>query len=110
MKLFKQLDQLISSSGSCALGVVANLGIVALTLPFVTVPSGNSIRPMGWAFLIGMIALGTFVVGIITALIDVFSGKCKFGLVGFFLCLVPFPLASLLLHLLALIKGFHLSE
>jgi len=109
MDVLSTLRRAMNESASIPLGLIANGLAVALTLPFILVPSGEWIRPMGWAMCMGLIALTSALLGASTALFDVREGRRRMAALGFALCLTPFFVASGLLQVLALIKGFGLS-
>ena len=82
---------------------------VLLTLPFWAVTRGESVRPMGWVLWVLLLAIGTFVVGLICGLVGARSTRRTAAGVGLLLSVCPFPVAWLLIHLASAMRGFVFS-
>jgi hypothetical protein len=84
--------------------------VFAQALPFLAVPRGAEIRPMGWAFFSVLLALGMTVFGLIyvSAQLRTQQGRVFCG-IGFFLSILPIPIVMSSLRLMAAIKGFELE-
>jgi len=101
----------IPTFGKIALvaGILGNGIVIAYTIPFLTLAPGTGIRPMGWAALMFLVALGTLIVGVPSSLISFKSCRKRIGFAGLVLSFTPLPLASVLLHLIAKICGLELE-
>ena len=92
------------------LAVAANAVVAVLSLQFYFVPAGSHIRPMGWAGFCAMVALASIAAVIPKAIISMRqSRRYLLPLVAIVLSLLPFPLASGILHHAAALRGFILS-
>jgi hypothetical protein len=78
--------------------------------PFIHVPKGTAIRPMGWAMVTTVISFLTLVVSLPSALSALKKDPKWVGFTGLVLGLIPFPLASFLLHFAAYVRGFQLAD
>ena len=84
--------------------------VFAQALPFLAVPSGAQIRPMGWAFYTLILALALTVIGFVYAVAQFRTQQNKVLCgIGMFLSLFPIPIAMSSLRLMAAIKGFELE-
>jgi hypothetical protein len=90
-------------------GLLGNGIVVASEIPLLMLAPGTSIRPMGWAALMFLVALVTLIVGLPSSLISFKSCSKRVSFVALLLSLTPLPLASVLLHLIARICGLDLA-
>jgi hypothetical protein len=90
---------------------VTHLLIIAFSVQFLFVPAGASIRPMGWAMLMGLLDLVTLVIALPLSIVSVARERPPtIGAVAAFFSLTPFFFSSFVLHFSSWIKGFELSE
>jgi len=84
--------------------------VFAQALPFLAVPRGAGIRPMGWVFFTLLLACGMTVFGLVyvTGQFRTQQNKAFCG-IGIFLSLLPIPIMMSSLRLMAAIKGFELE-
>ena len=94
---------------SVKLGLWLSVTNLVFSLQFFLVPQGRDIRPMGWAVLMCLIAGIGLLLGVPCALAGLFSTRWRRALIGIVLCLAPLPVASGMMHLAALIKGFTIA-
>ena len=95
---------------SFGLGAFFNLVIVVNAVPFLFVPHGHGVRPMGWAVLMFVTAGAALWLGLPLALLSRLRGeRGRLAGWGIVLSLTPLPLALILLHSLSAICGFELE-
>ena len=90
--------------------VISLLWLVSQALPFLSIPTGTHIRPMGWAMSVMMSSLTLMVIGITRSVVSFRRGQNKTAcslslLVSIALLIVP----SISLHVVASVKGLILS-
>ena len=95
--------------GALWVGAIGTSLAVLITMPFFTVSKGESIRPMGWVMWVLLLALGTFVVGLICGAIGARSARRTAAGIGVLLSICPFPAAWILIQLASAIRGFTFS-
>jgi hypothetical protein len=84
--------------------------IFAQALQFLAVPSGASIRPMGWCLFTFFLSIGATVFGLIYVTNQSRIGRSKLlCTIGYFLSVFPIPISMFSLRLMAAIKGFELA-
>ncbi len=94
-----------------SMAITGNLIIVLSSIGFLFVPAGDSIRPMGWAFYWGAIALGSLVVLVPLGILCIFDEKPRFlGVLVVLFGISTVFMGPLLLNLAAWIKGFNLAD
>jgi hypothetical protein len=80
-------------------------------LPFLAVPRGAGIRPMGWVALAFLLGLGITVFAWFYVSWQLRKQPNRAAvMVGYLLSLLPVPLAMISLFLMAAIKGFELEQ
>jgi len=84
--------------------------VFAQALPFLEVPGGTGIRPMGWVFYMVSLAMGLTVFGLayVAGQFRKQPNKALWAM-GLVLSLLPLPLAMTSLRLMAALKGFELE-
>ncbi|MGC3989886.1 MAG: hypothetical protein QM796_09460 [Chthoniobacteraceae bacterium] len=91
--------------------LLCDVYIFAQALPFLAVPRGTPIRPMGWAVFSLLLALGLTVFGVIHVSLQLRTKQSRaFCAVGYFLSILPIPIVMSSLQLMAAIKGFELES
>jgi len=91
------------------IGIVANTIVVIITIPFFfNIPIGAEIRPMGWAGISFLIALGSIILGLPCSLVGILSKRRLIGWISLVLVLSPELMASGLLHIAAAMCRFTL--
>jgi len=85
--------------------------VFAQALPFLAVPRGAQIRPMGWAFFSLLLAVGMTVFGLayVSGQLRAPRSRACCG-IGYILSIMPIPIVILSLRLMAAIKGFELEQ
>ena len=99
----------IFAKASAMVGCVAAGTALVISLQFFAVGRGDSVRAMGWAAYVFMLATFGLVAGLPCGLVGLFSPRRWLALAGTVLSLAAWPLAVSILHLAATIKGFRLS-
>jgi hypothetical protein len=105
--IYRAIDILIESA-SISFGVAAHVLIFALTFPYfvLAVPFGASVRPMGWAVLVTLVACVVFCFGLPMAIHDSLRGKRELAKVGIVLCSSTYFAAMMWFVLAVIVKGF----
>jgi hypothetical protein len=94
-----------------SMATMANLIIVLSSIEFFFIPTGDSIRPMGWAFYVVLIALGSFLILVPLGILCIFNEKPRFlGVLIVLFGISTVFIGPLLLNLAAWIKGFDLAD
>jgi hypothetical protein len=85
--------------------------VFAQALPFLAVPRGAGIRPMGWVAFALLLALGMTVFEWFYVSRQLHTQPKRASVVlGYVLSLLPFPIVMASLRLMAAIKGFELEQ
>ena len=83
--------------------------VVLQALPFLLLPDGSKIRPMGWVFITVMIGLFLTIRGLVFVIVRYPTEPNKFAwFIGLLFVFCPIPTAMDSLHLMVAIKGFEL--
>ena len=91
-------------------GLIANLLIYIVSRGLFSVPTGASIRPMGWSAVVFLIVVAAFAVVVPVAVAAIVKERPRWpGVLGLLFGLAPFWLAEFLLHYAMSVRGFHLS-
>jgi hypothetical protein len=99
----------IFALASAGLGCTTSGIAVLISLQFFAVARGESVRAMGWAGFIFMLAAAGLVAGVPCGIVGLLSPRPWLALLGTVLSLTPWPLGSAILHAAASVKGFQLS-
>lgn len=96
--------------GPLTFPVISLLWLASQALPFLSIPTGTHIRPMGWAMSVTISSLILMVIGITRSVVSFRSGQNKSAcslslLVSIAFLIVP----SVSLHIVASVKGLILS-
>jgi len=109
-KNLSRLGWLLPHPSALKIGVGGNLIEILLAMPLLAIPAGTYVKLMLWAGLAGIVAVGTAVTGLPLAVVNMVYGRSKVrAILAAVLSLTPGPLAILLMHAAAAIKGFHLA-
>ena len=93
------------------MAIVANFLILISSIPLFLIPAGESVRAMGWALFVFLIAAGSLVFIVPLGILCIFDEKPRFiGAVVVFLGIATIFLGGLLLSLASWIKGFEISD
>jgi hypothetical protein len=98
--------------GFAAIGValVSHILVLVQSAQFFFIPAGTDVRPMGWALMMAVIAIGTFLVVVPTAVVAIVKESPRLvGIVALILGLTPFWLPGLILRIAARTNEFNLS-
>jgi hypothetical protein len=88
-------------------GIIFNLLVLVSTIPFLSVPRGRGIRPMGWAMFVFEMAFLALVIGLPMTIIGFVTERSRrLNILATCLALTPLPLAIILLRVLAAACGF----
>jgi hypothetical protein len=82
--------------------VLVTLYTLIILIP---VSYGESVRPMGWAFLIILFAIISLCIGVITAVVEALRGKYITTILSLLLSITPLPLAMLMFGIFIITKG-----
>ena len=86
-----------------------NVFVGLQALPFLLLPDGSKIRPMGWVFITVIIGLFLTIRGLVFVIVRYRTEPNKFAwFIGLLFVFCPIPTAMASLHLMVAIKGFEL--
>jgi hypothetical protein len=93
------------------LGAVANGIILISSIPFLLVPEGTRIRPMGWRMIVFSISFAALVIVLPLSISSLIRHKTnKWAIWGIVFSLLPFPLAISILGILMQVIGFDVKD
>lgn len=93
------------------MAIVANFLVLISSLPLFLIPAGESVRAMGWALFLGLIAAGSLFFIVPLGVYCIFKEKPRFiGAVVVLLGITPIFVGQQLLSLASWIKGFEISD
>jgi hypothetical protein len=85
-------------------GLSCTAVVVAITLPFFSVPPGTEVRPMGWVAAQLALGLMALIAGLPLGIIALFKDRRRWPVIfAVLLCLAPVPVADGLFHLTGLV-------
>ena len=91
--------------------LLCDIYVFVQALPFLEVPHGEQIRPMGWVAITFLLAIGMTIYGVSFAAGQLQAQASKIiCTVGILIGLLPIPTMLLSLQLVAAIKGFRLEQ
>jgi uncharacterized membrane protein YhaH (DUF805 family) len=91
---------------SVKLGLGLSVTALVWACPFLFVPRGHDIRPMGWPLVLCMVAGIGLLLGVPCGVAGLFSKCWRRALLGILLCLSPLPVGIGIAHIVAFINGF----
>jgi len=92
---------------SLVVGSVTSGIAFLLSLQGFFVARGAMVRPMGFSFLVCLLALIAFLIGVPSGIAGLYSPRRRRAALGIVLSLAPFVIGVGTIHLAAAIKGFH---
>ena len=101
----------IPFAGKVALliGIFANGTVIVETVPFLALPYGSDIRPMGYELFIFVISFLTLIIGLIFSFAGYKSCSNRVNIVVLSLLVAPLPLSVVLFDLISKICGLRME-
>jgi len=109
--IFKAFQR-IPSEGKIALivGLLANGAVVFETVPFLLLPYGSEIRPMGYELFIFCLSVLTLFLGLLLCIATYKSCSKRINVVILSLVIAPLPLSVVLLDLISFFCGLKMEQ